>query len=121
MDTPTQQFKFRRAQRIRSSTDFDRIFNRRCAAHSSAMGVYVDGNEFGHPRLGMRIGKRAGKAVFRVRSRRRMREAFRKLQHELAPMDYVVIIRSIELTSAECESMLRNLADRAIRKLERSR
>lgn len=120
METSGRPFKFKRAQRLRCSGDFDRIFNRRCAAHASAIGVYVDGNDLGFARLGMRVGKRAGKAALRVRSRRRLREAFRRIQHDLPAMDYIVIIRSTDLNSKQYETLLQELAGRAIRKYSRS-
>lgn len=116
MGTSVQRFKFRRAQRIRSSEDFDRIFKRRCAAHSQAMGLYVDANDLDFARLGIRIGRRAGKAAMRVRSRRRVREAFRRIQHQLPAMDYIVVIRSTDLTAVEYESNLIELATKANRK-----
>jgi ribonuclease P protein component len=121
MDTSLHRFKFQRAQRIRSSADFERIFNRRCTAHSSAMGLYVDANGLGLARLGIRIGRRAGTAALRVRSRRRVREAFRRMQHQLPAMDYIVVIRSTAMTSSDYEAMLTDLAGRAYRKFERTK
>ncbi|NOX60028.1 MAG: ribonuclease P protein component [Planctomycetes bacterium] len=114
-----RQFKFQKWKRIRLSADFDRVFTRRCAAHQDRMGLYVDGNDLGFARLGVRISKRFGNAVKRVRARRCVREAFRRLQHELPPLDYIAVLRSTELTTDECESMLLELASRAHRKLNR--
>ncbi|GJM24270.1 MAG: hypothetical protein DHS20C16_06850 [Phycisphaerae bacterium] len=80
------------------------------------MGLYVDANDLDFARLGIRIGRRAGKAAMRVRSRRRVREAFRRIQHQLPAMDYIVVIRSTDLTAVEYESNLIELATKANRK-----
>ncbi len=120
MNQLQRQFKFRKAQRIRSSEEFNRIFSRRCAVHGPSFGLYVDANEVGFARLGIRIGRRAGRAVLRVRSRRRLREAFRRVQHQLPPMDFIAVIRSTQPSSDEYESMLVALASKAQLKFDRN-
>ncbi len=116
MEKCRRHYRFRRAQRIRSSADFDRIFKRRCSVHVSALGLYIDANGLGFARLGVRIGKRAGRATQRVQARRRLREAFRRIQHELPPMDYIAVIRTTTQSSAEYEEILAQLAPGANKK-----
>ena len=118
--TKPPRFKLSRAQRLRGLGDYDRVFARRCAAHASAMGLYIDINDCGFPRLGVRISKRFGGAVQRVRARRVMKEAFRLSQHALEPLDYIVVLRSTELSVAESTRLLLELATRARRKLDRA-
>ena len=57
----------------------------------------------------------------RVRSRRRVREAFRRIQHQLPAMDYLVVIRSTDMTSSDYEAMLTDLSKKAHRKFDRTR
>ena len=67
--------------------------------------------------MGLAISRRAGNAVVRNRIRRRLREAFRLLQHDLLPAgrgyDLVIGVRRHEpKTSAQYMQALRQAADR---------
>ncbi len=117
--TESPRFKLSRSQRLRASGDFERVFARRCTAHESKMGLYVDINDCGYPRLGIRISKRFGGAVKRVRARRRMKEAFRLNQHALKAMDYIVVLRSTEESTQELSRLLLALDVRVQRKFNR--
>jgi len=71
-------------------------------------------------RLGLSVGKRAGNAVTRNGHKRRVREAFRHVQEELAElggaeMDLVVVVRAHEpLSAAEYRRMLVELVGKVV-------
>ena len=71
-------------------------------------------NDLGHCRLGLSVSRRVGNAVRRNRIKRRLREAFRLLQHDL-PAGYdlvVVVMRHEPLELGEYQSRLMSAAER---------
>jgi ribonuclease P protein component len=72
--------RFPRCNRLRLRADFAHVYAKRCRARSGPLVVYVAPNGLDRCRLGLSIGKRVGNAVRRNRVRRRLREAFRKIQ-----------------------------------------
>ena len=53
-------------------------------------------NELGHARLGLAISKRVSKrAVERNRIKRLLRESFRRVRHQLPPIDLMVMAREV--------------------------
>lgn len=108
-----------RAVRIRGKKDFDRIFTVRVRVSDARMTIYgsLNGGEF--TRLGIAASRRLGSAVKRNRLKRRMREAFRRIRHELPRgLDLVVLPQpGLEPTVAEMQASLRRLAVRLEAKL----
>lgn len=72
-----------------------------------------------HARLGIAVGKPVGSAVIRNRRKRLVREAFRRLRHELpAHTDWVAVIRpGPEPTIEQLQQSLRHLSRQLIAKL----
>ncbi|MBN1846329.1 MAG: ribonuclease P protein component, partial [Sedimentisphaerales bacterium] len=94
-DTSNRRFRFCRRQRLKSRSDFDRVFAASVRAADERLIVYARANERDYCRLGLSVGKRLGPAVERNRYKRTLREAFRLLQHDLpAGYDYVLIPRA---------------------------
>lgn len=124
-----------RSARVRSRKDFTRIFNLRLRASDQWITLYAAPRESetagdgvsGPPqwgegaRLGISVGRRVGNAVRRNRVKRLVREAFRRLRHELpAGMDCVVVPRpGPEPTLPDLQQSIRDLARRLERRLER--
>lgn len=78
--------------RIRSGSDFRRIFDLRRRASDRLLTLYMAPNNCGFNRLGMAVSRHFGNAVRRNRVKRLIREAFRHLRHELpGPADWVII------------------------------
>lgn len=60
--------------------------------HGRHFRIHVTDSQFGYPRLGLVVSKKVSKkAVQRNRIKRRIREAFRHSQEQLADMDFIVI------------------------------
>lgn len=91
------------------------------SSRQGPLTVFVHANGLDHPRLGLSVGKRVGSAVRRNAVKRRIREAFRLLQHELpAGFDLVVTAREHPETGMDTyRSWLREGARQAARRWER--
>ena len=83
--------KFRAAQRLRSSRQFEAVYSRGARVHGSTLVLYGLLNDLGFPRLGVTVSRKIGKAVVRNRVKRRIREIFRtRLQASRSGIDLVV-------------------------------
>ena len=89
------QYRFPRALRLRTAGEFDAVRAYRLARFAGPLRVAAMPNDLGHHRLGLAVSKRAGNAVKRNAIKRRVREAFRLLQHDLpGAYDLVVSAKS---------------------------
>ena len=83
--------KFRAAQRLRTSRQFEAVYSQGTRIHSSTLVLYGLVNDLGYPRLGITVSRKIGKAVVRNRVKRRLREIFRtRLQASEPGIDLVV-------------------------------
>jgi ribonuclease P protein component len=78
--------------RIRSQRDFDRVYQAGKHAADATLVLLACPNELAHNRLGVVVSRKVGNAVERNRWKRRIREAFRRTQHEL-PQGLDLIVR----------------------------
>ena len=80
---------------IKSNSDFRRLYNRGKAVTDPALVIYYTKNRAGICRIGITTSKKIGNAVERNRSRRVIKEAFRKVCPQLDPCyDIVLVARS---------------------------
>jgi ribonuclease P protein component len=83
-----------REARLRRPGDFAALRESSGRFGGRCFHVRYRGNELGHARLGLAISKRVSKrAVERNRIKRLLRESFRLIQHQLPPIDLMVMAR----------------------------
>ena len=102
---------------LRSSQDFERIYADGQRAGDDHLLIFASPNDLGVNRLGMSVSLKHGSAVHRNVKRRRIREAFRCLQHDLpGNFDLIAVPRQRnDSTLQDYRNSLRTL----IRKLAR--
>lgn len=105
--TPTR-YTFRRRMRLTRAREYQRVYAARISRTLGPLVVFALPNTLGHPRLGLAASRRVGRAHERNAIKRRIREAFRHLQHDLPiGYDFVVRVRPHSvLTLAEYQKLL---------------
>jgi ribonuclease P protein component len=116
---PTLDLSFPKSARLRTKTEFDRVYARRCKASDGTLLVFAQRNELSLPRIGLSVSRKLGGAVVRNRLKRLLREAFRLSQHELPTgVDLVVIPSAAERANLEAyRESLRRLSKKLARRL----
>jgi ribonuclease P protein component len=85
---------FPRSRRLVWKRHFDAVFAKGLRTSTGTLVVRSRPNDLKHCRLGLAVSRRIGGAVVRNRVKRRLREAFRRLQIELdgEPISYDVVV-----------------------------
>jgi ribonuclease P protein component len=109
---------FSKRLRLLKKADFDAVFAARASSSDGMLLVYGARNTLGHPRLGLAVSRKVGNAVARNRWKRLIREAFRLAQHELPPLDLVVLPRTATPNFLAIDRSLRSMVARLNRRLE---
>ena len=84
-------YRFPRRRRLIHVREFEAVYDGRVRKNEGPLVVHAVPNQLAHPRLGLAISRRTGSAVVRNRIKRRLREAFRRLQHDL-PQGYDLVV-----------------------------
>lgn len=96
---------FGRDKRLRSSADFEAVYQVRFRQSAGGLVLFARGNRPGDSRFGVSVSKKVGNAVARNRFKRLLREAYRLQQHELPQgFDWVAVVRPHQLQSLESYS-----------------
>jgi ribonuclease P protein component len=102
--------RFRPRQRLRTGREFDAAFKRGARLDGRLFLLVAAPNGRTFDRLGLAVSRRVGGAVARNRSRRLLRESFRRLESPSGPgVDLVVVARAalVGLGQAEVDRELR--------------
>ncbi|MGN1316588.1 MAG: ribonuclease P protein component [Acutalibacteraceae bacterium] len=97
---------------LKSNSDFRRLYNRGKAVTDPALVIYYSKNRAGICRIGITTSKKIGNAVERNRSRRVIKEAFRKICPQVTPCyDIVLVARSKTkyIKSTRIEDIMRKI------------
>lgn len=118
--------KLRRRQRLSLANDFQAILKGKLSRPSGPLVVYARPNTLDVHRLGLSVGRRVGNAVMRNRIKRRLREAFRHVQHTIpcagaaVHMDMVIVVRPHDpLSRTEYEQLLIQAGAKLVTDLDR--
>ena len=111
------RFTFPRRMRLTGKSAFTKVYDAKARSSAGPLLVYGLPNEVGHSRLGLAVPRRVGTAVKRNAIKRRLREAFRLIQHQLpglnetAGYDLVINVREHEpLSPAQYQLLLMDAA-----------
>ena len=95
-DAAAPSLRFTREHRLRSSSDFKRVYAQGRRLGNELFTVNVQPNTLGSARLGMSVAVRSmGSAVRRNRVRRMIRESFRLHRAAIPAVDVIIGVRAI--------------------------
>ena len=116
-------FKFTKAQHLRSKSDFERVYALKCKAADGVLLVFAARNESPVTRIGLSVSKKHGGAIVRNRLKRLLREAFRLMQHQIPPgFDLIAIpLAKEKATLAAYEESLVKVSRRLARRIDETR
>ena len=113
-------FTFGAEKRLKSTAEFDAVYNHKKSAADSTMILFAKRNDGSNSRIGLSVSKKHGNAPKRNRIKRLLRETFRTMQHDLPlGVDFVVVPKAgatFELRSLK--DSLGKLAAKVARRLE---
>jgi len=113
-----RHFRFPKSHRLILNAEFQRVRAEGSSVRGETLtlGFLKNASPFSAARAGFVTSKRVGSAVSRNQIRRRLREIFRKHQHELTPGIWIVTVasaRAVRTSFSALEDEWLRLAHRA--------
>ena len=105
-------YTFTRELRLLTPAQFKTVFSNPIKASSAEITLLATPNSNQHPRLGLTVAKKHIKnACGRNRVKRVIRDSFRLNQHNLPPLDIVVLVRGgvKDMEKAEINKLIEKL------------
>ncbi|WP_234400271.1 ribonuclease P protein component [Shewanella marina] len=105
-------YTFTRELRLLTPAQFKSVFTNPIKASSAEITLLAIPNEENHPRIGLTVAKRFVKrANQRNRIKRVIRDNFRLHQHDLPPVDIVVLVRNgvLEMENEQLHKLIEKL------------
>jgi ribonuclease P protein component len=94
---PAPRFTFPRTHRLKGKLIFAQTYNQSIVEPRGPLRIHARPNDLTHSRLGLSVPKRVGTAPRRNLIKRRLREAFRLLQHDFPRgYDLIIVVRPHE-------------------------
>ena len=113
-----QRYMCPKSLHLRSSQDFERVYAVGQRAGDDHLLIFASVNDLNVNRLGLSVSRKHGSAVHRNVKRRRIREVFRCLQHDLpGSFDLIAVPRQRDDSTLQdyrnsLRSLIRKLAKR---------
>ena len=113
-------FRLTREMHLRRPQDFERVYGAGVRSGDDHLLVFVHKNELNVLRAGVSVSRKHGSAVHRNVKRRRLKEAFRLLQHELPRgLDLILIPRQRDDSGLkDYQASIKTLVPRLARRLQ---
>ena len=115
-----RRLRYPKTMHLRRTEDFARIYDVGQRAGDDHLLIFALVNDLGTNRLGLSVSRKHGSAVYRNLKRRRIREAFRCLQHDLPQsLDLIAVPRQRDDSSLQdyrnsLRKLIRKLAKRLV-------
>ena len=112
-------FRFTAEMHLRRAQDFERVYQSGVRAGDDHLLIYMLRNDVDTARVGVSVSRKHGSSVHRNVKRRRLKESFRLLQHELPRgVDLILIPRQRDDSQlSDYLVSMKNLVTRLARRL----
>jgi ribonuclease P protein component len=94
---PAPRFTFPKSHRLKGKVTFAQTYQHGIPESRGPLKVFARPNDLPHSRLGLSISRRVGTAPRRNLIKRRLRESFRLLKHDISRgYDLIIVVRPHE-------------------------